>query len=377
MDLRPRVLQVVLSLSPGGTERLIIELASRLHASHPTSVCCLDAPGAWAAELTAKEIGVQALQRQPGFQPGLARAIARAAGQHRATVVHAHQYSPFVYTALARAWRPGVPLVFTEHGRLTDALPSPKRRLANRVLSRLATRVVSVSRELGSHMAAEGFPASSIRVIYNGIEPGPVPTPAERLRARQSLGVSDGTVVIGSVGRLDPVKDFSSLIAATILVAKNRPVMTFIVGDGAERQRLEGQVRESQAPSCVKLLGHRDDARQLLPACDVYVNSSVSEGISLTILEAMAAGLPVVATRVGGTPEVVTESAGRLVPARDTEALAGAIAALAADEGLRRSMGVSARARVEQDFRLDRMVREYAELYDSLTRNGAGARERH
>jgi glycosyltransferase involved in cell wall biosynthesis len=377
MDLTPRILQVVLSLSPGGTERLIIELASRLHGTHPTTVCCLDGPGAWAGELKTRNIDVRALQREPGFHPALARAISTAAREHRATVIHAHQYSPFVYSALARVWGSRLPVVFTEHGRLSDSPPSAKRRMANRVLSRLASRVVSVSRELGAHMAAEGFPADTIRVIYNGIEPGALPTPAARLRAREAVGAPDGTLVVGSVGRLDPVKNFASLIAATAVVAKNRPIMTFIVGDGPERERLEQQVRDSGTSSVVTLLGHRDNARDLLPACDIYVNSSVSEGISLTILEAMAAGLPVVATRVGGTPEVVIESAGRLVPARDTAALASAIADLAADESSRRRLGLAARARVEQDFRLDRMVNEYAMLYDALTGRGSATRSSH
>ena len=136
------------------------------------------------------------------------------------------------------------------------------------------------------------------------------------------------------------------------------------------RRRLRARAPRSRrrarsAPtSSVRFLGHRDDARELLAACDVYANSSISEGVSLTILEAMAAGLPVVATRVGGTPEIVDDTCGRLVPARDPEALAAALAELARDRGASpRRSGRGARARVEQHFTLDRMVREYRDAY--------------
>jgi glycosyltransferase involved in cell wall biosynthesis len=160
------------------------------------------------------------------------------------------------------------------------------------------------------------------------------------------------------------VKDLVTLIRAIGQQADRRPPMLLLViGDGSERERLESCAREVGVESAVRFLGHREDARELLAACDLYANSSISEGISLTILEAMAARLPVVATRVGGTPEIVDGSCGRLVPSRDPGALAAALAALAADPGLRQTLAETARARVEQQFTLDRMVREYRDLY--------------
>jgi hypothetical protein len=129
------VLQVVLSLNPGGTERLVVELASRLHREMPMMVCCLDTAGTWACDLEEQGIAVRALGRAPGFRPALGRAIARLSAAHRADVIHAHHYSPFVYSCLSRFWRAGPRVVFTEHGRLSDSGPSPKRRLANRALA--------------------------------------------------------------------------------------------------------------------------------------------------------------------------------------------------------------------------------------------------
>ena len=254
--------------------------------------------------------------------------------------------------------------MFTEHGRLSDAAPSAKRRVANRLLSHAPREVVTVSADLKEHLVAEGFPARRVKVIHNGIDVGPLPGAQMRARVRSELGVTDDVVVVGTVARLDPVKDLLTLIRAIGLQSCERaPMVLLVVGDGSERARLEASVREIGAESCVRFLGHREDARELLAGCDVYASSSISEGISLTILEAMAAGLPIVATQVGGTPEIVDATCGRLVPARDPDALGRALAALANDAALRATLGHGARARVEEHFTLDRMVREYRAAY--------------
>jgi glycosyltransferase involved in cell wall biosynthesis len=358
-----RVLQVVLSLNPGGTERLVLELAARLHAELPTAVCCLDDAGAWAGDLETRGIHVTALGRRSGFRPGLALGVARAASAHRATVIHAHHYSPFVYAGLARALRPGLRLVFTEHGRLSDAPPSTRRRAANRALSRLPHEVFTVSEDLRRHILAEGFPPESVSVIYNGIDVGPRPSAELRAEVRRSLGFTDRSFVIGTIARLDPVKDLATLVRAMATLDLDRPAELLVVGDGPERSALEAVAAEAGVGERIHFLGHRDDARRLLAACDTYVNSSISEGVSLTILEAMAAGLPIVATRVGGTPEVVDDASGRLVEPRDPRAIATAVAGLAAEPAIARALGDNARRRVETRFTLDRMVREYAAAY--------------
>jgi len=367
---RPRVLQVVLSLHPGGTERLLIELVTRLNAEIPMAVCCLDERGAWAIDVERADIRVTALGRTPGFHPTLGRAIARDARQHRATVIHAHHYSPFVYSALSRLWGSKCPVIFTEHGRLSDAGPSPKRRWANQVFSHVPGRAFAVSEDVRAHLLGEGFPSGRVGVIYNGISVGSLPDAGSRAAARTRLGIDDDVVVVGTIGRLDPVKDFRTLLAAMGAVRTERPSALVIVGDGPERAALERAARELGILDTVRFLGHRDDARAWLAACDVYANSSISEGVSLTILEAMAAGLPIVATRVGGTPEIVDSSCGRLVPARDPSALAAALSDLAGRPALRRELGQTARLRAETRFTIERMVNEYAEVYRGINEIG-------
>jgi glycosyltransferase involved in cell wall biosynthesis len=360
---RPNVLQVVLSLNPGGTERLVVELVRRLRPELSMAVCCLDEEGAWGEGLRHEDINVVALRRRHGFRPHLGRAIARAAAQHGARVVHCHHYSPFVYASIARLWSPHLKIVFTEHGRLNDAGPSSKRRTANRVLAHAPQTVVTVSSELKQHLVAEGFPTSKVSVIYNGIDVGPLPDSSARARMRSQLGIEDGTIVVGTIARLDPVKDLETLVHAVGRLAARRPMVLLVIGDGPERSRIEAAALRAGVASSVRFLGHRDDARELLAACDVYANSSVSEGISLTILEAMAAGLPVVATRVGGTPEIVDVSCGRLVLSRDPASLAATLEQLADDRALRCALGRAARARVEERFTLDRMISEYRDAY--------------
>ncbi|MES1256071.1 MAG: glycosyltransferase [Acidobacteriota bacterium] len=358
-----RILQVVLSLNPGGTERLVLDLVKRLTSELPTAVCCLDEAGSWGDALRGEGVDVTALGRGAGFAPLLGRGVAEAARRHRADVIHCHHYSPFVYSALARLWQPRLKIVFTEHGRLSDAPPSAKRRLANAVLSRIPDRVFTVSADLKAHVVAEGFPEARVAVLYNGIAVGPLPGADQRARVRAALGVPDGTFVIGTVARLDPVKDLETLVRATVTAGGQLAVMLLVIGDGPERAHLERVAGELGAGARVRFLGHRDDARDVLAGCDAYANSSISEGISLTILEAMAAGLPVVATRVGGTPEILDETCGRLVPARDPAALGRAFEELASQPEARLALGRAGRQRVEARFTIERMVGEYRDAY--------------
>jgi len=371
---QPRVLQVVLSLNPGGTERLVVELARRLQDRAPAMVCCLDNAGAWARELEPHGIEVVALERGSGFRPMLGRCVADLARRHDATVIHAHHYSPFVYSCLSRVWRPGSRVVFTEHGRLSDTPPSAKRRLANRILAWFPSRVFAVSEDLKRHLEGEGFAPDALEVIYNGIEVGPVPDAALRAEVRQTLGAAAGTFVVGTIARLDPVKDLGTLIDAAATLRGVLPIAVVIVGDGPERRSLEAAAKRLGIEGEVRFLGHREDARRWLAGCDAYVNCSISEGVSLTILEAMAAALPIVATRVGGTPEVVDAASGRLIPSRDARALSEALLQLARNPGVRAALGRSARQRLETRFTLERMVREYADVYTSVTANREGAR---
>ena len=147
-DTRPAVVQLVLSLMPGGTERLAIDIVTRLSDRFRMVVCCLDEPGDWASEVTSRGVPVVALNRRPGFHPSLGAQVARLAADHGAEIIHCHHYSPFVYGRIASIVNRRLRLVFTEHGRLSDAPPTMKRRIANAVVGRLPAAMFAVSANL-------------------------------------------------------------------------------------------------------------------------------------------------------------------------------------------------------------------------------------
>ena len=364
----PKVMQVVLSLTPGGTEHLVVQICKRLPAEYGTVVCCLDAEGQWAADLQARGIEVRALHRRSGFRPEVGRAIARFAAERDIDVLHCHQYSPFVYGRIAAMWNRRLRIVYTEHGRLSDAPPTWKRRLVNPLLSYFDGSIIAVSHELRDYMIQSCFPRERVRVIHNGIEPAAAATPLDRRKARMLLGLDERAFVVTTVARLDPVKDLVTLLDAFAVVRRRAPgARLVIVGDGPERPRLEARAAQVDLAGSVQITGYRSDVRALLPAADVYASSSISEGVSITILEAMATGIPVVATAVGGTPEILSDGTGGiLVPSRDPARMAAAIVSLAEDHRRRGALAAAARRRLETSFTIDRMVDDYARSYRGL-----------
>ena len=357
-------MQLVLSLSPGGTERLVIELCRRLADDVDTIVCCLDEPGEWAAEVTKLNIPVISLARQPGFHPSLSVRLGEVLKTQRIEVIHCHHYSPYVYGLLAAVLHPSVRVVFTEHGRLHGAGISPKRRLVNPVLSRWPARIYAVSAALKQDMVAEGFPQKAIEVLYNGIELGHRPRPAERSAMRAAIGVPPDALVIGTVARLDPVKNLNVLLEARSILGARFPAARIVIaGEGPERDALRDRAKALGVGDVTVFTGYRTDIRALMAAFDVYVNCSTYEGVSLTILEAMATTLPVVAAEVGGNPEVVVENETGLLVAQRPYAFASAIATLAANPAQRHAMGEAGRWRVKRHFTIERMVNDYAAAY--------------
>ena len=357
-------MQLVLSLSPGGTERLVIELCRRLAADVDTVVCCLDEPGEWAAEVAKLNIPVISLERQPGFHPSLSVRLGEVLKAQRINVIHCHHYSPFVYGLLAAVMHPSVRVVFTEHGRLHGVGISSKRRLVNPVLARWPSTICAVSAALKQDMVEEGFPERSIQVVYNGIELGHRPQPAERAAMRASLNLEQDDFVVGTVGRLDPVKNLGALLDALALLKVRYPsAKVVVVGDGSERQALEERAAALGLGGAMVFAGYRSDVRAVMAAFDVYVDRTLDDRVNQAILEAMASALPVVASAVGGNPEVVIDHETGLLVRPQAQAIATAVGAMIESPARRQSMGDAARWRVKRHFTIERMVDDYAATY--------------
>jgi glycosyltransferase involved in cell wall biosynthesis len=247
----------------------------------------------------------------------------------------------------------------------TMAMESEWRYRVNRWTIGLVDRVIAVSANVRDFCISHiGLPAEKLVVIYNGVEvPGECPS---RPEARAELGLPPDGLVAGVVSRLDPAKGVRVLIRA---LAQVDGVTLTIVGDGPERAALESVADKLGVAGRIHWIGHRRDVLRLLPAFDLFVQPSLHEGLPNTVLEAMAAGLPVVATAVGGTPEVVVDGVtGLLVPPHDPDALAKGIACLLRDLDLRRKMGRAGRERVKRRFAMKQMVRQTQTLYEHLLR---------
>jgi hypothetical protein len=179
-------------------------------------------------------------------------------------VLHAHQYTPFAYAALAKLLRPKLHLVFTEHGRLADAPPSPRRRIANAFFGRIPGRFFAVSDELRRFLESEGFPAGRFEVLPNGIDLGAVPSPAARARARETLTAREDELLVGTAARLDPVKGLDVRLRRSPSMRTRQPLARPRNGLGTDRRRAALSDRSRSGRLCRASVGHRADVRDLL-----------------------------------------------------------------------------------------------------------------
>ena len=304
--------------------------------------------------------------------PLQAGTLARGIREVGPDIVHCRNWGA-IEAVVAGKWVRSCKVVHSEHGLESNAnAKEPWRRVWFRRLAfELADRVVSVSYQLRDlHARRTGFPARKIAVIHNGVDSGSFyPDIEARCRVRQELGISPDEFCVGSVGNLFPIKDQMTLVQAIEKVAgafMNWRLL--VIGEGPERSRLEAFA--SAHPDWkgrVSFLGSSNRVAEMLNAMDVYVLPSISEGISNSLLEAMATGLPVVATATGGNPEVVVDGdSGLLFAVGDSGELAEKLLGLRATKDLRVRLGERALRRIKENFSIDSMVRNYAEMYERL-----------
>jgi glycosyltransferase involved in cell wall biosynthesis len=349
-----RVIHVTWGLNVGGLEKLLVEFAR--HADRrrvDLRFVSLSARGQLAGAIESCGWPVTAMEEPEGLRPGLAFRLALLFRRWRADVVHTHNTKALVYggpaARLARVRR----LIHTWHGQ--NLVGSRREELLFRLLGRLPDWVVAVSRDAEQLMIKEGIPANRVRTIWNGID----------TRRFAFAGAQPHGPVV-TVARLSPEKDVQTLLRAMPLVKQQEPgIHLEIAGEGACLPELERLRTELGLNGDVRFLGQVQEVPSLLGRAGLFVLPSLTEGISLTLLEASACGLPVVATNVGGNPEVVENGvSGLLVPTRSPEKMAEAIVQLYRDPARRRQMGQAARQRVEDHFDIRQMVAAYEDLYE-------------
>lgn len=376
MNGKPLIAHVLYRLDPGGMERVMISLINATCDRYRHAVIVLAGFGRLRLEIEDSVVACLSLDKKPGKDwPSYFR-FWRMLQKLKPDLVQTYNIgtldlAPVVRMAGVRR------LVHAEHGR--DASDPNgdvrKHHRMRRWMAPFITRYVAVSADLEKWLTDRvGVPATKVTHIANGIDTARFATVRGPPPPRRLLGdlAPAGTVLVGNIARLDKVKGHAGLLAAFKLLreqshASGADCRLFIAGDGPQRSALEHQVLEMGLAQTVRLLGDRADIAELLAECDVFALSSVAEGMPLTLLEAMAAGLPIVATEVGDVALVVEHGAtGTLVPAADPVALANAMAAYAADERLRRLHGDAGRSRAEARFSLRAMTSAYESLYDEV-----------
>ncbi len=354
---------VLPGLYVGGMERLVIHLAVVMRRrGHDVRVVSLDGPGPLDAHAEELDVAVDHVSSRGWRTLVQASPLSEYLQRERPDIVHSHAGSWARAVAAARI--AGVRgRVQTLHGfHEKDVL---KMRWIDRALMPLTPAVVAVSEELRVHAVRELWTSDRrIGYIRNGVlQPPAQPAPLDRT----AIGLGHEHVVTMVVGRLVPVKALDVLLTAFAAVSKSEAnARLVIVGDGPERAALEAQREALGLQSVVTLLGSRNDVPSLLAAADLFCLPSHSEGLSISLLEAMAGGLPVVATSVGSTPEVVTPDVGLLVPPGQPAPLAAALQALIADPSRRQRMGVASAERVRAHYSVDTTADAYLQLYARL-----------
>jgi len=368
-----RVLHVIDRLDMGGTEYVILKVMAGLEAAEfDHRVCAARGYNDQLAHLQKmREKIFVAGRNESKFQLLLPR-LARIMRNFRPHIVHSRNWGAI--EAIPAARLAGVPVaIHSEHGYIpstASGLPA-RQRIVRRAAYAMADAVFCVSEELRSYHARQAWLApEKISILHNGVDTARYsPQPDLRRTARERLQIPDSTLVLGIVSRLVPIKDHATLFrAAARLRDRKIDVRVLVAGSGPEQQRLEAQVEASPAlAGRVAFLGASENVPEIINALDIFVLPSLSEGMSNTILEAMSCSIPVIATRVGGNPELVQEGrSGLLFTPGDDAQLAAQIELLGSSIELRRDYGAAGRRRVLEDFSLDQMLANYRALYRHL-----------
>ncbi len=366
---RPCVLHLITSFEIGGTERQAVELLKRLNGErYDVRVAVLRNEGPFYSEIEARFPDVPEFPLTSFYDPNAVKQLARLRRlmlHDKIDILHAHDfYSSFIGAAAARLC--GVRVIASQrHLKLSDRRA---HKWGTRLIHRLATRILVNSDAIREHIVNnEGAQTHKIVVVKNGVVP--VTSSAQnRVRLCKELVVDTGVTLVGMVARLQTVKGHRFFIEAAAEVLRRRTDAHFVlVGEGPLRAEIENQAAELGITDQVHLLGDRADVSPLVSAFDLLVLASLHEGLPNAVMEAMAAGVPVVATAVGGTKELITDGeTGYLAPSANSAALAERILFALCDEIHRDEIVSAARRRITSAFGIERMVESVEALYDEV-----------
>lgn len=370
------VVHIIPALPVGGAETLVFHMVRGLDRRRfAPAVCVLGSPGPMGAEMERAGIEVVALDRfrTRGRLLRLVGPLSRLLAERGAVIVHTHLYHANYYGRLAALWA-RTPVIVTSVHNVYDHV-KPHRRWINRCLGNRTDAILAGSETVRQDILRwDSVPPEKVRVLPYGVDLGPYLAPVDRAAARQILDIPPGVSVIGTVGRLEVQKGQDVLLQAFASLRRSgKDAILLLVGDGREQARLRGIATELQLQDRVRFLGTRRDLPLLFAAMDVFALPSRWEGTPLALIAAMAAAIPVVATPVGGVPDVVKDGGtGRLVPVEDAAALASALQVALGDVATSRALAERGRAYAVAYCSVEVMVRELEALYLELAERKVG-----
>lgn len=364
-----KVMHVTYDMRIGGTEMVIKNLIEgNTDANIDMSIYCIEAPlGPWGEELAKSGISITTKERKLGFDTSLIKAIRQHIKENNIDILHCHQYTPWVYGVLAAAFTK-TKVIFTEHGRFYPDSTSWKRKLVNPILLSFTSKVTAISKATSDALATYEFiPSRKIDVIYNGIKPLVVKQ-NEVDALRTQLGFNETDIILGTIARFDPIKNQLMMINAFADAAKDQDTLyLLLVGDGEMREALLQEVDRLGINDNVIFTGYIAKPANYLALMDVFLLSSLSEGTSMTLLEAMSLGKPCVVTDAGGNAEVVTHNTNGLVTENDNKnAFAAAISQLTQHHEMRENFGKNAIEKFELQFSAQKMNEAFRVQYNYL-----------
>jgi sugar transferase (PEP-CTERM/EpsH1 system associated) len=367
-----RILHIIETLDMGGAETVVANIVNNMSPGFKTDICCLMHSGP-VAERIRPEVDIIELGKPVhGNDYQIPFKLARILRARKIDIVQSHDWGTLL-ESVAGTTLAGVAAVHMAHGPTihypaNDSLVRIKRiirRKAERLASMKVLRAIAVSEIVRKELISDvGFPDKKVILIHNGIDLSPIPL-GDLVSKQKQLNLSTSDFLLVTVGRLAEIKNYPLVLKALARARKFAPTLKLImVGDGPERIQLEEISRNLGISQFVHFLGERQDVHDWLALAHAFVLPSFYEGISIALLEAMAAGLPVIATRVGGNPEVIMNGInGYLVESEDVEGLSNVLINLAGDVVRREEMGRAARAHVTDKFDLKKTIRNYEKIY--------------
>jgi sugar transferase (PEP-CTERM/EpsH1 system associated) len=382
-DDRPLILHLLYSFDVGGLENGVVNLINHMPADrfrHAVVALAHCAP-AFCERVARTDVEFISLHKPPGHGIKLYPRLYRLFRRMRPAILHTRNLAALEFTVPALF--AGVPArVHGEHGWDTSDPGGTQRKyqLLRRAYSPFVQRYVALSGQIESYLTERvGIAANRVERICNGVDTLRFQPASARQAVAGSPFDDPHAVIVGTVGRLQTVKDQLNLVRAVAIARAQGEagarLRLVIAGDGPQRAEVEAEIAATGIGDITWLAGARSDVPELMRALDIFALPSRAEGISNTILEAMASGLPVVATDVGGNAELVAAGeTGALVPAQNPDAMAHALLRYTSDAALRQNHGAAGRKRVEQNFSIDNMVARYTNLYEQSLHRGNSPR---